>query len=79
MEQLRGGRLLAVLAGSVLLAVLPAATASAQLPTTNDPRANLAPGLENPGTAALGMQHLANRPSRRGSSRPTATRATSGS
>ena len=56
------GRLLAVLVGSVALAVLPAAAASAQLPTTNDPRVGLAPGLENPGTASLGMQHLANRP-----------------
>jgi LVIVD repeat len=55
-------RLLAVLVGSVALAVLPAAAASAQLPTTDDPRVGLAPGLENPETAALGMQHLANRP-----------------
>ena len=54
-------RLVAVLVGSVALAVLPAAAASAQLPTTNDPRVGLAPGFENPGTASLGMQHLANR------------------
>jgi hypothetical protein len=53
-------RLLAVLVGAAALAV-PAA-ASAQLPSTTDPRANLAPGFENPGTASLGMQHLANRP-----------------
>ena len=56
------GRLLAVLVGSAALAVLPAAAASAQLPTTDDPRVGLAPGLENAGTASLGMQHLANRP-----------------
>jgi LVIVD repeat len=55
-------RLLAVLVGSVALAALPAAAASAQLPTTNDPRVGLAPGLENPGTASSGLEHLANRP-----------------
>ena len=37
------------------------ATASAQLPTTNDPRVGLAPGFESPGTASNGLQHLANR------------------
>jgi hypothetical protein len=50
----------AVLVGLAMLAALPAA-ASAQLPTTNDPRVGLAPGFENPGTAASGLQHLANR------------------
>ena len=55
-------RVLAMLVGAIALAVLPAAVASAQLPTTNDPRVGLAPGLENPGTAASGMEHLANRP-----------------
>jgi hypothetical protein len=51
----------AVLVGLVALAALPVATASAQLPTTNDPRVGLAPGFENPGTASFGLQHLANR------------------
>jgi hypothetical protein len=50
----------AVLVGLAMLAALPAA-ASAQLPTTNDPRVGLSPGFENPGTAASGLQHLANR------------------
>jgi hypothetical protein len=50
----------AVLVGLAMLAAVPAA-ASAQLPTTDDPRANLAPGFENPGTASNGLQHLANR------------------
>jgi hypothetical protein len=45
-----------------LFALLAAAPASAQLPTTDDPRANLAPGFQNPGTAELGVDHLANRP-----------------
>jgi hypothetical protein len=52
--------MLAVLVGAAALAV-PAA-ASAQLPTTNDPRFGLAPGFENPGTASSGMQLLVNRP-----------------
>jgi hypothetical protein len=51
-----------VLAAAFVLALLVAAPASAQLPTTDDPRANLAPGFENPGTAELGIDHLANRP-----------------
>ena len=55
-------RLLGALLGSVVLAAVPAATASAQLPTTNDPRFGLTPGLENAGTASLGITHLANRP-----------------
>jgi len=50
----------AVLVGLLALAALPA-SASAQLPTTDDPRVGLAPGLDNPGTAANGLQHLANR------------------
>ncbi len=53
-------RLLAVLVGAAVL-VAPTA-ASAQLPTTNDPRFGLAPGFENPGTASSGMQLLVNRP-----------------
>src|SRR5918997_2349355 len=56
-------RLLGALLGSAVLAAVPAATASAQLPaTTTDPRFGLAPGLENPGVASLGVEHLANRP-----------------
>ncbi len=58
----RGRRLLGALMGSVVLAAVPATTASAQLPTTTDPRFGLAPGLENAGTASLGLTHLANRP-----------------
>src|SRR5215216_1591359 len=50
----------AVLVGLAMLAALPAA-ASAQLPTTDDPRVGLGPGFENPGTASNGLQHLANR------------------
>jgi hypothetical protein len=50
--------LLAVLGVSATLAGVPAA-ASAQLPSTSDPRAALAQGLENPGVAAKGMELLA--------------------
>ena len=45
--------------------------ASAQLPTTNDPRVGLAPGFENPGVAANGIRHLANRPKPPGFSDPS--------
>ena len=55
-------RLVGALLGSIVLAAVPAATASAQLPSTTDPRAALSPGLENAGTASLGLTHLANRP-----------------
>src|SRR5687768_6077968 len=55
--------------GLGILAALPA-TASAQLPTTNDPRVGLAPGFENPGVAANGIRHLANRPKPPGFSDP---------
>src|ERR687896_1705310 len=48
------------------LALLAAAPASAQLPTTNDPRATLAPGsspaVDDAGRAELGLDHLANQP-----------------
>ena len=53
-------RLLVVLVCAAILAV--PTVASAQLPTTNDPRFGLAPGFENPGTASSGMQLLVNRP-----------------
>jgi hypothetical protein len=55
--------------GLGILAALPV-TASAQLPTTNDPRVGLAPGFENPGVAANGIRHLANRPKPPGFSDP---------
>ena len=55
-------RLIGAVLGSMVLAAIPAATAAAQLPTTNDPRFGLTPGLENAGTASLGITHLANRP-----------------
>ena len=51
-------RALAVLGVGAALAVIPA-TASAQLPSTTDPRANLAQGLENAGVAQRGMELLA--------------------
>jgi hypothetical protein len=56
---MRLARVLAALLGAAALAV--PAVASAQLPTTNDPRVGLAPGFENPGTAASGLRLLANR------------------
>jgi len=65
-----GFRLLAVMVGAIALAILPAASASAQLPTTNDPRVGLSAGLDNAGVAASGMQHLANRPKPPGFSDP---------
>src|SRR5690349_17006779 len=57
-------RVAGAMLAAILLAGLPAAGASAQdLPATSgDPRIGLAAGLENPGSAALGLQHLANRP-----------------
>ena len=49
-----------------VLALLAVAPASAQLPSTSDPRANLAPGtsaaVDDAGRAELGLDHLANRP-----------------
>jgi hypothetical protein len=53
------------LLAALVLVLAMAAPASAQLPTTNDPRANLAPGTpetDNAGRAELGLDHLANRP-----------------
>jgi LVIVD repeat len=58
----RGRGISKALLAAAILALLVAAPASAQLPTTDDPRANLAPGFESPGTAELGVDHLANRP-----------------
>ena len=45
---------------AVVLAGIPAA-ASAQLPSTTDPRVGLAPGLDNPGVAANGVSLRAHR------------------
>ena len=48
---------------AAVFALLAAAPARAQLPTTDDPRANLAAGFENPGTRRAGRGlDLANRP-----------------
>jgi hypothetical protein len=55
-------RLAGALVGTLVLAGACAATASAQLPSTTDPRATLAPGLTDAGVAAKGLEHLANRP-----------------
>ena len=51
----------AVLAGALALAAVMPAGAAAQLPSQNDPRVGLAPGLQNPGVAADGMELLAHR------------------
>ena len=51
----RSGQLLWTLAVAMLLAALPASAAFAQLPTTNDPRVGLSPGLDNAGVASSGM------------------------
>ncbi len=52
-------RVLAALIGGVLLAGVPAVAAQAQnLPSTTDPRANLAPGLDTPGVAKQGLDLL---------------------
>ncbi len=54
-------KLLVPLVGAALLAGVTASAASAQLPSTTDPRANLAPGLDNAGVASRGMNLLATR------------------
>ena len=51
-------RVLAMLGMGAALAGVPA-TASAQLPSTTDPRAALAPGLDDAGVATKGMELLA--------------------
>jgi hypothetical protein len=58
----RSRRLLGAALGAVVLAGVAAAPASAQLPSTTDPRVNLAGGLDNAETASFGLEHLANRP-----------------
>ena len=52
-------KFLGALLGGVVLAGVTAAAAPAQLPSTTDPRANLAPGMDNAGVAARGMSLLA--------------------
>jgi len=55
-----------ILSAAIVVALLAAAPASAQLPSTSDPRANLAPGsspaVDDAARAELGLDHLANRP-----------------
>ena len=55
-----------VLLAAVVVVLLAAAPASAQLPSTSDPRANLAPGtspaVDDAARAELGLDHLANQP-----------------
>src|SRR5690349_724763 len=53
---------LALALGGVVLLGATAAPASAQFPTTNDPRVGLTAGLDNAQTASKGLQLLANRP-----------------
>jgi hypothetical protein len=54
------------LLAAVVVVLLAAAPASAQLPSTSDPRANLTPGtspaVDDAGRAELGLDHLANLP-----------------
>ncbi len=50
-----GRRMRIALGGVLVLMGLLAPAAAAQLPTTDDPRVGLAPGLENPGVASQGM------------------------
>jgi hypothetical protein len=50
-----GRRVGAVLGGAVLLAGVMTAPAAAQLPTTDDPRVGLSPGLDNAGVAKQGL------------------------
>src|SRR5687767_12074433 len=52
---------LALTLGGVVLAGAAAAPASAQLPSTTDPRATLSAGFENAGVAQRGLELQANR------------------
>ena len=63
-------KLLVALAGGALLAGVTASAASAQLPSTTDPRVGLAPGLDNAGVAKRGIELLANRAKAPGYSNP---------
>jgi hypothetical protein len=55
------GKFSAALVGMLMLTGVFASVAAAQLPSTNDPRIGLSAGLDNAGTAALGMTHVVNR------------------
>ena len=48
-------RLMSVLGGVVMLAGILASPAAAQLPTMDDPRVGLSPGLDNAGVAKQGL------------------------
>jgi hypothetical protein len=50
-----GRRLGAVLGGTLMLLAVMTSTAAAQLPTTDDPRVGLSPGLDNAGVANRGL------------------------
>jgi hypothetical protein len=54
-------RLVAAAGVTLVLAGVLAAAAATQLPSTTDPRVGLAPGLDNPGVAATGLELLAHR------------------
>jgi hypothetical protein len=62
MSRTAARKVLVALAGGALLAGVTASSASAQLPSTTDPRVGLAAGLENPGVASRGIEHLATVP-----------------
>ncbi|MDA0179574.1 hypothetical protein OJ997_04645 [Solirubrobacter phytolaccae] len=53
---------LALVAGAVVCSGALAASASAQLPSTTDPRVGLSAGFDNAGVAKRGIELLANRP-----------------
>src|SRR5690349_20585659 len=53
---------LALAVGAVVCSGALAAPASAQLPSTTDPRVGLSPGFDNAGVAKKGIELLANRP-----------------
>src|SRR5688572_24525873 len=54
-------RLAAMLGGLLMLAGVLASPAAAQLPTMDDPRVGLSPGLDNAGVAKQGLDLLAHR------------------
>src|SRR5829696_7714398 len=70
MSRIATRKVLVALAGGALLAGVTASAASAQLPSTTDPRVGLAPGYDNAGVAAKGIEHLANRQKAPGFSNP---------
>ena len=54
-------KLASVVGVTIVLAGVLATTAATQEPSTTDPRVGLAPGLDNPGVAATGLELLAHR------------------